>query len=424
MCKWYEMNIDPRDVLFFCGAKPMGGSALGEGGNWPLPSVFHQAMLSAFHAKWPELQDWEHAHQQGNEKNMASSCRFGGLKTVGIFPERTNKDAGKTLYFPMPSDVQFLNNDSNELCVLEPRQLVGQGDLPAPLEMGLFKPPQSEATKKKPHRWISLEDLQAYLGGSGIKHDAEMEPLFEVENRPGIGIDRESGTADTGDGNEGGKFYLAEYLRLRDDVSLKALAICEQVRYADEKVPVDVLGNYFESGAEHFVFGGQRGVAQLQGVRDSESADKLLNPTELTGRFVKWVTLTPSIFMGGWLPSWVDAKTGEICRYEKLPRKEGENRKAWRARMKSEGLKKTVIGTLKAAAVNKPVPYSGWRDHGGDGNGGAKPTRLCVPAGAVYYFEVPEKESPNALVAFLNGKCKSDMAAEKGFGFGLCGVWK
>ena len=85
MCKWYEVKIEPRDVLFFRSAKPISGSAIGEGANWPMPSVFHQAMLSAFHAKWEKHQDWEHPHENRKEKNMASSSRFGGLRTIGVF---------------------------------------------------------------------------------------------------------------------------------------------------------------------------------------------------------------------------------------------------------------------------------------------------------------------------------------------------
>ncbi|WP_372847242.1 type III-B CRISPR module-associated Cmr3 family protein, partial [Pontiella sp.] len=52
---------------------------------------------------------------------------------------------------------------------------------------------------------------------------------------------------------------------------------------------------------------------------------------------------------------------------------------------------------------------------------GAHPTRLCVPAGAVYYFETSE---PEKLVDYLHGKTRSDELAEKGFGFGVCGTWK
>lgn len=382
-----------------------------------MPSVFHHAMLSAFHEKWPNQQDWEHDHKQPGHKNAQSSCRFGGLQTIGVFPERSG-----AFYFPMPADVQFLNNKDDNLCVLEPRELQGSGDLPDPLKMGLFKPDNAEATKRTPNRWISLCDLMKYLNGDELTEPERMDPLFDVENRPGIGIDPETGTADTGTEGEGGKIYLAEYLRLRPNVSLKAFAKCEQVRYADQSKPADVLATYFGGTKETFVFGGQRGVAHLSGIRDSERINRMLNPVAPAGRFIKWVTLTPAIFTGGWLPSWIDSETGKILAptITKRPdRRPGESRAAWRARFETIG----IDGQLVAASIPKPIPYSGWRTSGGTGKQGAKPTRLCVPAGAVYYFEVTAGD-PAALIQFLNGKCKSDISAEKGFGFGLCGVWK
>lgn len=109
MCKWTEIKIEPRDVLFFRGAKPISGSAIGEGANWPMPSVFHHALLSAFHARWPEAKT-RHQHTDG-DKNKKSSFLYGDLKTVGVFPvigkdyvpeDETNSPA-EGMYFPMPA---------------------------------------------------------------------------------------------------------------------------------------------------------------------------------------------------------------------------------------------------------------------------------------------------------------------------------
>ncbi|MBN2686193.1 MAG: hypothetical protein JXR40_13005 [Pontiellaceae bacterium] len=46
---WYQLQIEPRDVLFFPDARPMAASSVGEGARWPVPQVFHNAMLSALH---------------------------------------------------------------------------------------------------------------------------------------------------------------------------------------------------------------------------------------------------------------------------------------------------------------------------------------------------------------------------------------
>lgn len=418
MNDWYELKIQPRDVLFFRGAKPMSGASIGEGGSWPVPSVLHQSMLSALHGRWPELDtDVEHRHTQGDyDKNSQSSFRFGGLQTVGMFPCHKTKG----VYLPTPSDLQFSGTseklEEDKLSLLKPEDLDGIGDLPRPLTKGVVKP--GGPTKNKPLPWLSLGEFERYLHGdiSGIigKKNAEM---YAVESRTGIGIDADSGTT------EEGTFYLAEYLRLNDDYLLTGLATCEHRRYADGGQPVDLLARFF--GGEHenaLILGGQRGVAYLSGEKVGCFLDKLSGIVDESSKRIKWVTLTPSVFSKGWLPGWVNVEDGSISAPEvsRLARQPGQSRKVWRDSFE----KKTMPGRLVAASVPKPLAYSGWRVHGGkDGGTGVRPTRLCVPAGAVYYFEIPEGESAEPLINLLNGRCKSDIGAEKGFGLGVCGNW-
>ena len=54
----HQLEITPRDILFFRDGRPIGASDAGHGADWPLPSTFHEALLSAFHERWPELQPW------------------------------------------------------------------------------------------------------------------------------------------------------------------------------------------------------------------------------------------------------------------------------------------------------------------------------------------------------------------------------
>jgi len=389
MCKWYEINIEPRDVLFFRGGKPMQASTIGEGAQWPSPSVFHQALLSTFHRKWPNAKS-NHQHFE-KDKNKNSSFLYGDLQTVGVFPSIKNKT-----YFPMPADVQCKDKEGKKLCILNPEKLDGKSDLPDPLKMGLFKP--GEATKEKPNKWISEQALLQYI--NGVVDEKENPSLFEIEHRPGIGINPENGTT------EDGKFYIAEYMRLHDGVSFKGFATG------------NALTDYFNKKKKsEFIFGGQRGVAFLNGIRDDAKLPTFDKPS---GTQIKWVLLTPAIFTGGWLPSWIDQKNGEILgvKATKPERHPRETRADWRARF----IKEKIPGKLVAACIPKPVPISGWKAQ--CGNEGPRPTRLCVPAGAVYYFETDNEEQTEKLLNFLNGKRKSDIAAEKGFGFGICGIWK
>jgi CRISPR-associated protein Cmr3 len=425
---WYELNIEPRDVLFFRNAKPISGAAIGEGGNWPFPSVFHHALLSAFHERWPERQTWEHNHHvpANPPTKSRTTYRFGGLQAVGVFPAQ-----GDTLYFPTPADLLYADDRGKKLCLLEPGSLAGEHDLPAPLKYGCFKPAHGQATKKTPGQWLAGGEYERYLNGEVEElKTTTTNDLYEIEYRPGIGIDPRTGAADIGDDEAGGKFYLAEYLRLKEyragapGISMKGFATCIQSR-AKDGTATDVKEQYFAPGhTSHFVFGGQRGVAQLQGVRNGERNTTLFKPRTISSRRIKWTLLTPAIFTKGWLPGWICPETGAVRSFSMPEREKHESRAEWRKRVKDE-VKESILGHLVAACINKPMPCSGWNMYGGkQEQAGARPTRLCVPAGSVYYFEVPDDRDPMMLVNFLNGTVKSDIAAEQGFGFGLCSSWK
>ncbi|QBG48945.1 hypothetical protein EGM51_16615 [Verrucomicrobia bacterium S94] len=104
MC-WYELKLEPRDVLFFRDARPMEASSVGSGANWPLPNVLHDALIQGLKRQWPERQPWEVEHRNANKNDNRSekefrSLRFGGLKTAGLFPAQ-----GDEIFFPCPLDL-------------------------------------------------------------------------------------------------------------------------------------------------------------------------------------------------------------------------------------------------------------------------------------------------------------------------------
>ncbi len=67
------------------------------------------------------------------------------------------------------------------------------------------------------------------------------------------------------------------------------------------------------------------------------------------------------------------------------------------------------------------------------GAGGAKFTRLAVPAGAAYYFEADSETDATNLASALNWhgvtpgttirNRRSMLVGEKGFRLGVCGTW-
>jgi CRISPR-associated protein Cmr3 len=100
------------------------------------------------------------------------------------------------------------------------------------------------------------------------------------------------------------------------------------------------------------------------------------------------VLLTPAIFEEGWKP-----KDGKLC-----------------------GAK------IVAAAVKRPEVISGWDMTANGGKVGPKKSRRVVPAGSVYWVEVPEGKDAGAWAKERWMTCVSDAEQDRLDGFGLCAV--
>ena len=406
MC-WHEIEIEPRDILFFRDARPMDGASVGGGARWPLPVSFHEALFHAFKHRWPQRQEWEFEHKHKTKKdNRAESelsgLRFGGLHTIGPFPYA---DGG--IWLPTPKDI----DSSGRQMVL--RKPLAKSDLPDFIEytVGLRDKPD----KREAPPWLPASEFVKYLSGGDVDvKKADGQPLYDVESRPGIAIDANTGTVDVGGEDEGGKFYIAEYMRLRPGVTMKGFARCSTRAHAT--AGVDVMEKFLQERSEFsFVFGGQRGVAINNGRRKERPFWQEFKRGE--GTLVKWVLLTPAVFKGGWLPDIVD-ENGRVCGKRERPRREDyASRAKWR-----EAIAETpdISARLVAGCTGKPQTFSGWNER----IGGPRPTMMAVPAGSVYWFKADSREDADALVRSLHGRCRSSFYGEKGFGFGVCGTWE
>ncbi|MDD4180904.1 MAG: type III-B CRISPR module-associated Cmr3 family protein [Victivallaceae bacterium] len=424
MC--YELEIHPRDVLYFRDGRPIGSSAEGSGAMWPSPSLFHSALLSALHGELGNnIKQWESSHEHLTEKELKRQkdgrglkvrYNFGGLKTWGPFPKNDGN-----IYVPTPADLLAVDDEqkNDETIrytngVMTPLELPEQGinNLPKPLKYSVGS--LGKPSKKKPGEWISLNELSKYLDGKPVKPETvTASKLYSSEARPGIGIDPKTGTTekskfylDSGADSltshdfpktgttEKSKFYSAEYLRLTEGTSMVAFAQCTAKKY--DGTETDVLKEFFRPASQaSFLFGGQRGVAYLECNRKKNNfPDATVKNIQL-----KWVLLTPAYFSAGWLPGWVDQNNGNV--------------------LLKENKQKSVNAQLVAALVAKPTAISGWSV----ASGKPKATRLLVPAGSVYYFKCANVEDAERLCRILHGKTKSDMLGEQGFGFGVCGTW-
>lgn len=419
MC--YQILIEPSDKLFFRDAKPIGGASVGEGAAWPLPSVFHSAMMSALSNEYPDpiKEGWESEHvnlsrkeklKHKDGKEIVSNFRFGGLRTLGIFPvKRARQQDGSwkdEIFVPTPADIEPGGSTMKLIA-----NFAGYSNLPSPLK---YLVANTEApSKKMVYPWILVEDFEKYLNGERVPETHPNSEFFDSETAPGIAIDPNTGTA------EDKKFYQATYLRMKADTSMLAFAECDAKKY-DAVSGIDVLGKLFESRKTMlFVIGGQRGMAFMECKREKTALCKITDTLpNVSGNRIKWTLLSPAIFNNGWLPDWIDARTGKVM-LKARPDKNGKSRKDWRKEIENAP---QIGANLVAARIPKPLVLSGWKlDKDADSaGGGPKATRLAVPAGAVYYFECDNADEAKKLVEELHGTVKSSLLGEQGFGLGVC----
>ena len=418
MC--YELEINPRDVMYFRDGSPIGASSDGSGAMWPLPSTFYSALMSALHNRFPERNpDFETEHKTekmrksgitGDPNMKTSKMRFGGLRTWGPFPK-----VGNTIYVPTPLDLVVGGVDNSSGGIMNPVNILGSSNLPKPIKYPVAS--TVKPSKKELGEWLPLYEFVKYLKGEtvGLKTVCSSE-LFTSESRPGIAIDAKTGTT------EEGKFYSAEYLRLNRGVSMASFAECEAKRFGNDDVQ-DMLAEFFKGKKlEGVIFGGQRGVVWLENKRDRCRESPIsIERSPNNSRLVKWVLLSPAYFKQGWLPGWLD-EDGKVMLKEKVERGT-MSRKEWRDKINNAP---EISAKLVAARNGKPIVASGWKlDKDADNAGGsAKATRLYVPAGSVYYFECENEAEAAKLVKVLHGQTKSDALGEKGFGLGVCSTWK
>ena len=392
--KTYELT--PRDVLFFRDARPMDVDKsrtaeifnVGHGANWPRPDQLFSAVIHELirNPDAPE-RDW-----YGSVSD---------LHVTGPFP--LLKDNGEDkLYLPMPLDW--------DMNLVEFDTSVGVTDIPLPLTAGFA---DRVVEKKSYPRWISLDDYKRYLEGrvgEGKKEDEADCPengdarLHLPEPRCGTTLSAETGASRRTAGRYESGQYAAEYLRLGRDAKM----LCE--------IETEKAGELEQRMVR---FGGQGGLVRFTPAKTGLAASLASLPGGVRTRFVRWTLLTPALFAKGWYPNWLeeteaDGRTGKVMLpADKVLRRRGESRAAYRARMKAE-CHPFETAKLIAACIGKPLAFSGY-----DSKDGEKPTELAVPAGSGYVFACESEAEAENLFKVLHLKPLSDLG-EKGLGLGVC----
>jgi CRISPR-associated protein Cmr3 len=472
-------TITPEDILFFRDGRPMeaGAGSGGHGARWPEPSVIFDALHAALHRAFPaedtrDFQSWEHPHRYGRSSNrdMARqrTQRFGSLVTAGPFPV-LNGAGGQAVaprwLFPRPQDVAA--QDSVLPALLPLKNTGGHNDLPAPLLYSLAS--LAEPSKDEPLPWWTKQAVEAYLssetkplaGTWSFRDDA----LFAREWHTGIAID--PATQTTGHGEAAGKIYAAQYLRLRDGVTLGIYATMPMKNGQPDKLEERIAKLFPENRV--LIVGGQQRACQVEELkqdgRPAPLVDSLPVSPPITGERVKWLLLSPAVFpaiqaepangisahSGGWLPNWiapcdnyrvwqgdkeVAVEKGRVLLKPEFPRN-GQPRDQWRKLIREAPF---LDCRLVAARVPKPIVLTGWteavhlKDTPWKREHGPRPTLVAVPAGAVYYFEGKDAsrladtlswhgERSAADFGHVIKNRRSTLLGEKGYGLGVCGTW-
>lgn len=397
--------LKPNDVLFFRDARRMTGSSSGHGARWPEPNVIFFAFHAAMHRAFPNL-------MQGEQK-ASSGQRFGSLQTAGPFPL-----LGAQWFFRAPADVL----PNGLLTPMKTEQ--GRSNLPQPLRYPVGS--TGKPSKEQVPPWWSKPAMESYLIGGRIEGARRDDRnFFDEEWVTGIGIDPETQAQD----HE--HIYSALYLRLRDkDGAAMGVFATMPMKQNSE----DGIRKLFAEN-NHIIVGGQQRLCRVFEIA-GQTLDQLwpVGPS-IKGDQVKWVLLSPAVFPqvgeqpGGWLPNWVDHKTGRVLL------RAGPGRNKARRKNLSEG--KDLDVALVASRVPKPIHFSGWSErlhlkHEPDAQHGARPTFLAVPAGAVYYFKGPDAPVLADLLNWHGQKRenvreianrRSTLFGEQGFGLGVCGPW-
>jgi CRISPR-associated protein Cmr3 len=415
--------LEPTDVLFFRDAVPMSaGQGAGAGCRLPFPTTLHEALRSSLllaNGKLPHGKEipgrprgaarkgnW-HAESFDTDIHVASKA-YRSLQTAGPFPWT----ARTGILFPVPLDVAWGEHSrpgSPEAPppALRPLQLLPSGNSissAAVANPADFAPPCLPAATTPPdkrgqlHGWWTATQFADYLTGGTANSDDRFRPvatldLWQPEHRIGVQINPATFSAAER------QLYAGSYLRAEASTRFALLAGLADPRNGEQS-ELEAL--------DWLLLGGDQRLARVwreQGVfanlPKAPSAPASEGPCLL-----KWVLVTPAILAHGSLPGWCwnasDGKPAGRVRLGPSARKAG---------------RKSLPGQAQLICwcVGKPLTVSGWDFV----EQRAKPTRLAVPAGSVFYFLCENALAAEALGQRLHWQPRSDYFGEKGCGYGF-----
>lgn len=367
-------QLTPLAPLVFRSGRPFGVGGR-DGANFPWPSA------------WAGLLRTQYMDDQAMRPPL-DTAQVAELRALAAAGPLLACRQGKTLtpLIPKPADALYLADSAGDIGIhaLRPQPLLpGCGcDLPAgllPLQL------DHDAPESKPQagpQWWPLDQLLAWRGGRPLDFNALDTSQPGQEDRTHVALNRATLAADPG------QLFQTQGL----DFGKTRL---ESGGYGDADWVM--LGrSAADIGARMVAFGGERRLSHLEKLEHDPLALPDPQRTALAqlkpGSRLSVTLATPALFTQGWRPGWLgDDLTGDVP---------GIN-----------GLRLKLI----AAAVERWQGISGWDL----AQGGAKPARKAVAAGAVYWFEILAAPAGSPEKLWLHPLSDDEQDRRDGFGLAI-----
>lgn len=349
--------VQPVDTLSIRGNKLFGDpGSFGESSFPPRPSVLAGAFRSMLLAGASNEIEKFAANGRLSDKELdrilGTPEQPGDFTLTGLFPARRDRDGKIDLFLSLPADV-LVSDQGTKVRQLEPQALpdgVQAGGEGLPF-IAMLR--QSEPSKPEGDWLLNQAGLTAYLRGESLQsgHLEKLSGLLAREARIGVGIERDSRTA------EEGKLFTVEHsMTVQPEHPKERNGKPAEVTTG---LAVGLAGCGGRLPREGFLRLGGDGRAAYFSSMPPPKFDTPLERIEACRRF-KLVLVTPGLFEQGWLPDGVS--------------KEGET-----FRLKLHGLS----ARLACAAVARFEVISGWDL----AKWSPKPAERVAPAGSVYWFD-------------------------------------
>lgn len=361
--------LEPLDVLFLRGNKLFGDpGSCGEALILPWPSVAAGAIRSRMLAD-ERVDLAAFARNEINHPTIGTPEQPGTFTVTAFHLARKQADGLVELLIAPPADLVVLEDPQGDISVraLTPTRTANGISASAPLP---FMPVLAEDRRRKSNSgyWLTEAGWRRYLGGQVplVAQLVRSSALWSLDHRVGVGLDAASGRAADG--------------RL---FSVQAVAMTKQGHYigTDRQTGKAILASHDVgflatiAGAETPTAGTVRlgGDGRAAALIETEHASPEPDYGQLVqARRCRLVLTTPGIFTKGWLPQG-----------------SGERGADGTVHFSLHG----VSGRIISAAVPRAGVVSGWDI----ANRKPKPAQRAAPIGSVYWLELDDSVSPDAL---------------------------